>query len=235
MPHRRLRRSPAAGGPRSRSVPFTGRSPRMRWTADLTSVWVGTPARGTPSPTHRRSRPDDHDRRRTRRADLGLPGPRRPPRARRLVARRELPRRRADLPHGQPAPARTAHSCAHQAPAARALGHHPGADVPVGAPQPRHRPRRLRRALRHRPRARGPGRGGHGVPGGHVLGAVRARHGRRRGHEGAVPAVLLPRRHPQPRRAADPGLDPRGGRARLRALARLRRGLRQPGPAWSPA
>ena len=95
----------------------------------------------------------------------------------------------------------------------------------------RHRPRRPRRALRHRPRARRPGRGGDGVPGGHVLGAVRARHRRRRGHEGAVPAVLLPRRHPQPRRAGDPGLDPRGRRARLRALARLRRGVRQPGPA----
>ena len=30
----------------------------------------------------------------------------------------------------------------------------------------------------------------------------------------AVPAVLLPGRHPQPRRARDPGVDPRGRRAR---------------------
>ena len=46
----------------------------------------------------------------------------------------------------------------------------------------------------------------------------------------AVPPVLLPRRDPQPCRAGAPGLDPRGRRARLLAGARLRRGLRQPGP-----
>ena len=45
----------------------------------------------------------------------------------------------------------------------------------------------------------------------------------------------LPRRHPEPRRAGDAGLDPRGRRARLRAVARLRRRLRQPGPAGLPA
>src|SRR6476660_8813760 len=77
-PHRRLRRGPAAGGPRSRSGPFTGRSPRVRWTAGLTSVWGGHARAEHPSPTHRRSRPDDHDRRRTRSAELGRPGPRRP-------------------------------------------------------------------------------------------------------------------------------------------------------------
>ncbi len=43
----------------------------------------------------------------------------------------------------------------------------------------------------------------------------------------AVQAVLLSRRHPEPRRAGDARLDPRGRRARLRAPARLRRGLRQ--------
>src|SRR5690606_10998590 len=47
----------------------------------------------------------------------------------------------------------------------------------------------------------------------------------------AVPAVLLPRRHPQPRRAGDARVDPRGRRARLLAVARLRRRVRQPGPA----
>ena len=51
------------------------------------------------------------------------------------------------------------------------------------------------------------------------------------GHPQAVPPVLVPGRHPQPRRARDAGLHPRGRRARLRALARLRRGVRQPGPA----
>ena len=39
----------------------------------------------------------------------------------------------------------------------------------------------------------------------------------RRGHAAAVQAVLLPRRHPEPRRARDARLDPRGRRARLLA------------------
>jgi xylulose-5-phosphate/fructose-6-phosphate phosphoketolase len=47
----------------------------------------------------------------------------------------------------------------------------------------------------------------------------------------AVPPVLVPGRHPEPRRARDAGLDPRGRRARLLALARLRRRVRQPRPA----
>ena len=46
----------------------------------------------------------------------------------------------------------------------------------------------------------------------------------------AVPPVLVPRRHPEPRRARDARVDPRGRRARLRAGPRLRRGVRQPGP-----
>ena len=53
----------------------------------------------------------------------------------------------------------------------------------------------------------------------------------RGGHGPAVPAVLLPRRGAEPCGARDAGLDPRGRRARLLALARLRRRLRQPGPA----
>ena len=40
----------------------------------------------------------------------------------------------------------------------------------------------------------------------------------------------LPGRHPEPRRARDAGLDPRGRRARLRAEPRVRRRVRQPGP-----
>ncbi len=47
----------------------------------------------------------------------------------------------------------------------------------------------------------------------------------------ALPPVLVPGRHPEPRRAGDPGFDPRGRRARLRARARVRGRLRQPGPA----
>ena len=52
-----------------------------------------------------------------------------------------------------------------------------------------------------------------------------------RGHAAAVPPVLLPGRHPEPRRPGDARLDPRGRRARLLAGARLRRGVRQPRPA----
>ena len=51
-------------------------------------------------------------------------------------------------------------------------------------------------------------------------------HGRD-GDEAAVHAVLVSRRHPEPRRAGNAGLDPRGRRARLCAVARLRRGVRQ--------
>src|SRR5690606_36151299 len=44
----------------------------------------------------------------------------------------------------------------------------------------------------------------------------------------AVPAVLLPRRDPEPRRTRDARVDPRGRRARLLPLARLRGCVRQP-------
>ena len=55
------------------------------------------------------------------------------------------------------------------------------------------------------------------------------------GHAPAVPAVLLPRRHPQPRRAGDARLDPRGRRARLLAR-RTPTAPRSTTPTcWSPA
>ena len=44
-------------------------------------------------------------------------------------------------------------------------------------------------------------------------------------------AVLVPGRHRQPLHARDAGIDPRGRRARLQRLARVRRGLRQSRPA----
>ena len=50
------------------------------------------------------------------------------------------------------------------------------------------------------------------------------------GMAAAVQAVLLPGRHPFARGAGDPRLHPRGRRARLLAGARLRGGVRQPGP-----
>ena len=46
-----------------------------------------------------------------------------------------------------------------------------------------------------------------------------------------VPPVQLPGRHPVPRRPRNAWLDPRGWRARVRALPRFRGGVRQPRPA----
>ena len=65
----------------------------------------------------------------------------------------------------------------------------------------------------------GPGHGGPGLvasawlEGTYTRGLPRHRSRRRR-HAAAVPPVLLPRRHPQPRGAGDAGLHPRGRRAR---------------------
>ena len=50
-----------------------------------------------------------------------------------------------------------------------------------------------------------------------------------RGMQRLFQAIQLSRRHPEPCRARDAGLDPRGRRARLCAVARLRRGVRQSG------
>ena len=57
---------------------------------------------------------------------------------------------------------------------------------------------------------------GHGGPGARRLDLARGQlhrglprhHARRRGHAEAVPPVLVPGRHPEPRRARDAGLDP---------------------------
>ena len=69
------------------------------------------------------------------------------------------------------------------------------------------------------------------VPRGHVLRALPERRPGRGRAARALPPVLVPRRDPEPRRARDARLDPRGRRARLRARARVRRRLRQPRPA----
>ena len=74
----------------------------------------------------------------------------------------------------------------------------------------------------------GPAAGGAGLPRGHLQRGLPADQPGRGRDAAALQAVQLPRRHPEPRRARDAGLDPRGRRARLRPVARLRRGLRQP-------
>ena len=76
----------------------------------------------------------------------------------------------------------------------------------------------------------GPGPGRVGVPRGHLHRDLPRHHPRRGRDAAAVQAVLLPRRHPQPRGTRDPRVDPRGRRARLLAVPRVRCGVRQPGP-----
>ena len=77
----------------------------------------------------------------------------------------------------------------------------------------------------------GPGHGGPGLVANAYLegtySEVYPEHLTRRGRdEAAVQAVLLPRRHPEPRRAGDARLDSRRRRAGLFAVARLRGGVR---------
>ena len=89
---------------------------------------------------------------------------------------------------------------------------------------------RPQRDVRHRSGPRRPRARRLDVARGQLHRGLPRHHARRRGHAEAVPPVLLPGRHPEPRRARDAGLDPRGRRARLRARPRLRRRVRQPGP-----
>ena len=104
---------------------------------------------------------------------------------------------------------------AHQAPPARALGHDAGTQLRLRAPEPRDPRARPGRHLhrRARPRRTRPGR--ERLPRGHLHGGLPAHRPRRGGPAQAVPPVLLPRRHPEPRRPRDARLDPRGRRARL--------------------
>ena len=119
--------------------------------------------------------------------------------------------------------------------AARPLGHDAGAELHLRAPEPGHQEVRPRHDLHLRPGPRRPGGGGQHLSRRHLQRDL-SRHqpGRGRAAE-AVQAVLVSRRHSQPRIAGVPGLDPRGRRARLLAQPRLRRGVRQPRRSSSPA
>ncbi len=117
---------------------------------------------------------------------------------------------------------------ARQAAPARALGHDAGSEPALRPHEPGHPRARPQCALRDRTRPRRPGPGGERLPRGHLQrGVLVDRRGRGR-PACAVPAVLVPRRHSEPRRPGDARIDPRGRRARLRAGARLRRRVRQP-------
>ena len=159
----------------------------------------------------------------------------RPRAARPLVARRELPVRRPDLPARQPAAAPAAGRARTSSRGCSATGGPPPASTCVWT--------HLNRLIRERDVdaifLAGPGHGGPAAVANAWLEGTYSEvypHDRRRraGDARAVPAVLLPRRDPEPRRAGDARLHPRGRRARLRPLPRVRRRDGQPGPAWSP-
>ena len=147
-----------------------------------------------------------------------------------LVGRAELPHGRPDLPEGERPPARTARDGAHQAEAARPLGHQPRPVDDLRPAQPAHRPYRLRLALRHRPGPRRARTGGRRIPRGHLLRGLPARHRGRRRRAHPFPSVLLARRRAQPRQRPDPRQHPRGRRARVCVGARRRGGDGPPGP-----
>ena len=149
----------------------------------------------------------------------------------RVLARGELRLDRPDLPAPEPAAARAAAARARQAAPARPLGDDAGTQLRLRAHEPRDPELGPRRDLRDGPRARRPGGGRERLPRGHVHRDLPGDHAGRGGAAAAVPAVLVPGRHPVARRAGDARLDPRGRRARLLALARVRRRVRQPGPA----
>ena len=69
----------------------------------------------------------------------------------------------------------------------------------------------------HRTRSRRARSGRQRLPGGHLQRDLSGHHPGRRRAAQAVPAVLVSRRHSEPRRAGDARVDPRGRRARLRA------------------
>ncbi len=144
-----------------------------------------------------------------------------------LLARRQLSVGRPDLSARQSAAEAAADARGCEAHAAGALGHHARAELHLRAPEPGHQEIRPRHDLRLRPRARRPGGRGQHLSRGHLQRDL-SRHqpGRGRAAE-ALHAVLVSRRHSQPRLAGVPGLDPRGRRAGLFAQPRVRRGVRQ--------
>ena len=147
-----------------------------------------------------------------------------------LLAGLQLPVGRSDLPARQPAAQGAAQARARQAAPARPLGHDARPQLPLRPPQPGHSARRPEHDLRHRPRTRRPVAGRPGLAGGDLRRGLPEHRPGRGGDAAAVQAVLVPRRHPQPRRPGDARLDPRRRRTRLLPVPRLRRRLRQPRP-----
>ena len=146
---------------------------------------------------------------------------------RRLLARRQLSVRRSDLSVRQSAAARASQGGAHQAAAARALGHDAGPQFHLRAPQSADQEARSRHDLRHRPRTWRAGDGRQHLSRRHLQRSLSGHLAGRGGHEAAVHPVLFSRRNSEPRRAGDARLDPRRRRTWLLAVACLRRRFRQ--------
>ena len=157
---------------------------------------------------------------------------RRAPADRRLLARRQLPVGRPDLPAGQPAAARAARAGPRQAAPARPLGHDPGPQPPLRPPQPRHQARRPGRDLHHRARATAARRSSptptwRGPTARSTRRSPATRTGMRRlfrqfSFPGGIPSHVAPE---------TPGSIHEGGELGYALVARVRGGVRQPGPA----
>ena len=116
---------------------------------------------------------------------------------------------------------------AHQAAAARPLGNDAGPQFHLRPPEPADQEIRPRHDLHHRPRPWRAGAGRERLSRRHLQRGLPEHLAGRGRDEAAVHAVLVSRRDPEPCRAGDAGLDPRGRRAWLCAVARLWRGVRQ--------
>ena len=147
-----------------------------------------------------------------------------------VLAGRQLPLGRPDLSLRQPAAQAIAHKGTHQAAAPRPLGNDARFELHLRSPEPADQEARPRHDLHHRPRAWRARAGRERLPRGDLQRGLSEHFPRRRGHEAPVHPILLPGRHPEPRCAGDAGFNSRRRRTRLRPLARLRCGLRQPRP-----
>ncbi len=128
----------------------------------------------------------------------------------RLLAGRELPVGRADLPIRQSAAAGAVDARACQAAGGGALGYDAGSELHLRPPEPRDQSVRPRHVLHRGPWPRRPGVGGQHVSGGQLQRDLPQHQPGRSRVEEAVHAILLPGRHIEPRGTLHPGLDPRG-------------------------
>lgn len=141
-----------------------------------------------------------------------------------MVARRQLPVRRTDLPARQPDADRATHHRSCQAQTARPLGHNTRPQLRVRPPEPSDPRPRSEHVVRGRARSRRARCRGQRLAGRHLHRDLPRRHPRRIGDAAAVPPVLLPGRHPQPRGTGNTRINQRRRRARLLTCPRLRNG-----------